>query len=262
MALRLYDLAGADPERRFSPYCWRIRLALAHKELPAETIPWRFTEKEAIAPSGQGRVPVLVDGERWIADSWPLANYLEDAYADRPSLFGGPIGRHLSRFYSSSRRYARRGHLRLLSRSIFFMCCTKRTATTSARPAKNASARRSRPSSSIANNACPHSAQASRRCASRSRTSHFSAASGRSMPIMRCLARSNGRAASAPSRSSPPTIPFDLGAIACSMPSAGSLAPPPHSREAEPRAVPSSRAYPRHAISLAYLGEASEIRHL
>jgi glutathione S-transferase len=100
MALRLYDLAGADPERRFSPYCWRIRLALAHKELPIETIPWRFTDKEAIAPSGQGRVPVLVDGERWIADSWPLANYLEDAYADRPSLFGGLAGRPLSRFYS------------------------------------------------------------------------------------------------------------------------------------------------------------------
>ena len=100
MSLRLYDLAGADPQRRFSPYCWRIRLALAHKELPVETIAWRFTEKEEIARSGQGRVPVLVDGERWIADSWPLANYLEDAYEGRPSLFGGPGGRRLSRFYS------------------------------------------------------------------------------------------------------------------------------------------------------------------
>jgi glutathione S-transferase-like protein len=39
MTLRLYDLAGADPNRRFSPYCWRIRLALAHKRLPVETIP-------------------------------------------------------------------------------------------------------------------------------------------------------------------------------------------------------------------------------
>jgi glutathione S-transferase len=100
MALRLYDLAGADPERRFSPYCWRIRMALAHKELPTETIPWRITEKEAIAPSGQGRVPVLVDGERWIADSWPIANYLEDAHADRPSLFGDAAARQLSRYYS------------------------------------------------------------------------------------------------------------------------------------------------------------------
>ncbi|HXP30451.1 MAG TPA: glutathione S-transferase family protein [Stellaceae bacterium] len=97
----MYDLAGAEPDRRFSPYCWRIRMALAHKGLEVETIPWRFTEKSAIAQSGQGRVPVLVDGDRWVHDSWTIATYLEDAYPDRPSLFGGPAGRALSRFYSN-----------------------------------------------------------------------------------------------------------------------------------------------------------------
>ncbi len=101
MTLRLYDLAGADPNRRFSPYCWRIRLALAHKRLPVETIPWRFTEKAEIAPSGSKTVPVLVDGDRWIADSWTIANYLEDAYPDSPSLFGGAAARRLTRHYSS-----------------------------------------------------------------------------------------------------------------------------------------------------------------
>jgi glutathione S-transferase len=97
--LKLYDLAGADDNRRFSPYCWRIKLALAHKGLAVETIPWRFTEKDRIAASGQGRVPVLVDGGKWVADSWNIACYLEDAYPDRPSLFGGGAGRALSRFY-------------------------------------------------------------------------------------------------------------------------------------------------------------------
>jgi glutathione S-transferase len=101
MTLRLYDLAAAEPERRFSPYCWRSRLALAHKGLEVETIPWRFTEKAVIAPSGQGLVPVLVDGERWLSDSWAIANYLEDAYPDRPSLFGGTAARSLSRYYST-----------------------------------------------------------------------------------------------------------------------------------------------------------------
>jgi glutathione S-transferase len=100
--LKLFDLAGAEADRRFSPYCWRIQMALAHKGLEVETIPWRFTEKEAIAPAGkQGRVPVLVDGERWIGESWVIAEYLEDRYPDRPSLFGGPAGRALSRFYQS-----------------------------------------------------------------------------------------------------------------------------------------------------------------
>jgi glutathione S-transferase len=101
MTLRLYDLAGAEPDRRFSPYCWRIRLALAHKKLAVETIPWRFTEKAAIAASGQGLVPVLVDGDRWVADSWNIAAYLEDTYPPAPSLFGGNTGRNLTRHYSN-----------------------------------------------------------------------------------------------------------------------------------------------------------------
>jgi glutathione S-transferase len=98
--IRLYDLAAADPDRRFSPYCWRTRLALAHKGLPVETVPWRFTEKEAISSSGSLLVPVIVDGDRWIADSWTIANYLEDTFPDRPSLFGAAASRQLTRFYS------------------------------------------------------------------------------------------------------------------------------------------------------------------
>jgi len=63
MALQLHDLAGAEAERRFNPYCWRTKLALVHKGLPFEAIPWRFSEKDVIAFSGQGRVPVLRDGD-------------------------------------------------------------------------------------------------------------------------------------------------------------------------------------------------------
>ena len=95
---KLYDRPGADPDRRFSPYCWRIKMALAHKGLEVETIAWRFTEKDAIAFSDQIRVPVFVDGARVITDSWTIANYLEDSYPDRPSLFGGPGGRAAARF--------------------------------------------------------------------------------------------------------------------------------------------------------------------
>jgi hypothetical protein len=29
MAIVLYDLAAAEADRRFSPFCWRTRLALA-----------------------------------------------------------------------------------------------------------------------------------------------------------------------------------------------------------------------------------------
>ena len=73
MAIVLHDLAGADPELRFSPYCWRTKMALAHKGLAIETIPWRFTDKAALAFSGQGRVPVIRDGDRVVSDSWAIA---------------------------------------------------------------------------------------------------------------------------------------------------------------------------------------------
>jgi glutathione S-transferase len=97
VSLKLFELVGTNDTRPFSPYCWRTRLALAHKGLTAESIPWRFTEKSAIAPHGSEKVPVLLDGDKAIVDSWTIANYLEDAYPDRPSLFGGAGGRAMGR---------------------------------------------------------------------------------------------------------------------------------------------------------------------
>lgn len=101
MAIVMYDLAGAEPTLRFSPYCWRTRMALAHKGLAVETIPWCFTEKDVIAFSGQGRVPVIRDGDRVVFDSGTIAEYLEDTYPDRPSLFGGAGGRAFARFINA-----------------------------------------------------------------------------------------------------------------------------------------------------------------
>jgi|ERR1700722_14349830 glutathione S-transferase len=97
MSLILYDLAGADPARRFSPYCWRVRLAIEHKGLSVETIPWRFTDKDVIAFSGQGLVPVLVDSGKTVAGSWAIANHLEETYPERPSLFHGAGGKAFAR---------------------------------------------------------------------------------------------------------------------------------------------------------------------
>lgn len=98
MAIVMHDLAGADPALRFSPYCWRSRMALAHKDLPLRTIPWRFTDKQALAFSGQDRVPVIKDGNKVVADSWAIATYLEERYDDRPSLFGCEAGHAHARF--------------------------------------------------------------------------------------------------------------------------------------------------------------------
>jgi glutathione S-transferase len=97
MALKLFELVGTDETRPFSPYCWRTRMALAHKGLGVESIPWRFTEKAAISPHNSEKVPVLLDDDTAVVDSWVIANYLEDRYPDRPSLFGGEGGRAMGR---------------------------------------------------------------------------------------------------------------------------------------------------------------------
>ena len=94
----LYDLAAEDENVRFSPYCWRVKLALAHKNLKFKTVPWRFTDKDAIAFSGQGKVPVLVDGKTVVSDSQAIAEYLESAYPNEASLFGEPPARALTMF--------------------------------------------------------------------------------------------------------------------------------------------------------------------
>jgi glutathione S-transferase len=96
MAIQLYDLAGAEDDRRFSPYCWRVKMALKHKGLDFEAIPWRYTEKDKIAYTGSTTVPVIVDGNRAVYDSWEIALYLDEAYPSRPGLFEGTESRALT----------------------------------------------------------------------------------------------------------------------------------------------------------------------
>jgi len=97
MTIRLFDLAGGD-DRRFSPYCWRAKMAIAHKGLAFEAVGVPFTGIPSILGGGQKTVPVLEDDGRVVADSFAIAAYLEEAYPDRPSLFGGPGGEASARF--------------------------------------------------------------------------------------------------------------------------------------------------------------------
>jgi glutathione S-transferase len=98
MSLTFYERVGHEG-RRPSPFSWRTRYALAHKGLEPEVRPTRFADVESIRRlSGQHMVPVLVDGERVVHDSWAIATYLEERFPDRPSLFGNAAGRGMARF--------------------------------------------------------------------------------------------------------------------------------------------------------------------
>ena len=99
--LILYDLCAADQDRRFSPYCWRTKLALKHKGLAFETIPVSFGTKELIDFSGHPTVLVLVDGSKTIVESFDIARYLDATYPERPTLFGDEKAVALARFVST-----------------------------------------------------------------------------------------------------------------------------------------------------------------
>lgn len=98
MSITLYELAGQDDDRRFSPYCWRTKFALAHKGLETKSNIIRFTQKEAIAHSGSATVPVIDDGETTVSDSFNIAAYLDDAYPDVPTLMGSDIAKGQAKF--------------------------------------------------------------------------------------------------------------------------------------------------------------------
>ena len=92
MTVTVYELGGRDGHR-YCPFCWRTLMSMKHKGFDQfERIPVGYRDKTPIAFTSQGLTPVLVDGDRWINDSWEIADYLEESYADRPLLFGGSNG--------------------------------------------------------------------------------------------------------------------------------------------------------------------------
>jgi glutathione S-transferase len=101
MTIILHDLCAADSARRFSPNCWKVRMALAHKGLAFETRPTPFTRIKEIGNGFSATVPVIEDNGRLVRDSFEIALYLEEAYPRSPSLFRGKGGESHARFVES-----------------------------------------------------------------------------------------------------------------------------------------------------------------
>ena len=90
--MRLIDAARC-------PYCARVRLALAEKELEYETVEVDLSDRpqwllELNPPSG--RVPVLDDGFT-LPESEVIMAYLDDRYPERPLLPSDPADRAQAR---------------------------------------------------------------------------------------------------------------------------------------------------------------------
>jgi glutathione S-transferase len=69
----------------FSTNVERVALALAHKGLDVESVVISYEDRSPVVEvSGQGLVPVLVDGDVVVPDSLAILRYLEERWPDPP----------------------------------------------------------------------------------------------------------------------------------------------------------------------------------
>ena len=80
--ITLFDLSGKN-DLRFSPYCWRVKYLLNYRKIDYETIPICFTERLADRFFVNAKLPTIMDNEVKISDSFKIAKYIEDKYADK-----------------------------------------------------------------------------------------------------------------------------------------------------------------------------------
>lgn len=118
MSIVLYDLT-ASGDCRFSPYCWRTKLALAHKGLEYEAVATRFTEIDALSDGPRLSLPTLDDEGKRIVDSWAIAEHLEAVRPDLPSLF--PEGKSHARFMNAWTPTIHRPVLKLILLDVYNM---------------------------------------------------------------------------------------------------------------------------------------------
>ncbi|MFC4254694.1 glutathione S-transferase family protein [Altererythrobacter xixiisoli] len=87
--ITLYDLQLASGAT-ISPFVWATKLALGHKGFDPDIVPGGFTGIAERTGGKTERLPAIVDKGEWILDSWLIAEHLDAAYPDRPTLIGDP----------------------------------------------------------------------------------------------------------------------------------------------------------------------------
>lgn len=83
-AIKLYDFLS-------SPNCQRVKVVLAEKKLPYETVPVDLKKGEQKKPeylklNPGGKVPVLIDGATVLYESLIINEYLDEKYPEPPLM--------------------------------------------------------------------------------------------------------------------------------------------------------------------------------
>ena len=83
------------------PYCARVRIVLAEKDVEYETVVVDLDDRPAwiYEKNSLGKVPVLEDGEFVLPESAVIMEYLEERYPEPPLLGADPADRALARLW-------------------------------------------------------------------------------------------------------------------------------------------------------------------
>lgn len=96
--ITLYELAASDGASP-SPYVWRIKLALAKKDLRYESRKIGFTQIPNQFDGQFRTVPIIDFGDVQMNESFAIADYLDAHYPDRPPIFSHEAERAMVGFF-------------------------------------------------------------------------------------------------------------------------------------------------------------------
>jgi glutathione S-transferase len=79
-----------------SPFCRKVRLSLAEKRIEVELVEERYWEQDAdfLRRNPAGKVPVLKLGNRTMAESAAICEYIEESWPTPPLMPKDPEGRY------------------------------------------------------------------------------------------------------------------------------------------------------------------------
>ncbi|CAO3570672.1 unnamed protein product [Mortierella alpina] len=109
ITLKLFELVDSKTRSNsFSPAVWRAKFVLKHKKVDYESVPLTFLELPTVITNACPNiivptVPTLqLENGDGLSDSLAIAEYLEEHYPDRPSLFGSSRAeKNLQLFFTS-----------------------------------------------------------------------------------------------------------------------------------------------------------------
>ncbi|KAK3820905.1 MAG: hypothetical protein JOS17DRAFT_755209 [Linnemannia elongata] len=109
ITLKLFELVdGKTRKISFSPAVWRAKFALNYKKVTYESVHVTFLEIPTVITGACPNVPaptvptLQLENGQGLPDSFAIAEYLEEKYPDRPSLFGATQAeKNLQRFFES-----------------------------------------------------------------------------------------------------------------------------------------------------------------